>query len=355
MLGTSKNAAAWLWDRWVLLSLMVLGIGIVSTAVLRLPQYPEHQAASLRQRIETASPTDLVPKDRLALEKDLLQYETDNRVKIWTAIVQAIGGAALLVGLLFTWRTLRATQLKLDIDRAGQLTNRFTASTTQLGAQLNDGTPNVEARVGGIYALAWIGRDSPEEYWTVMEILTAYVRHNAPWPPPDRRISSPEGTPDAPKPRSDIQAILTVLGRSKPPHAKSLRLDQKFDLRRTDLRGAEFWDAHLERTDFWGAHLEGAEFWGASLEDAKLVHTHLEGANLRGATLVRADLTDAHLRGANLDGADLQGSILQGTDLQGAQGLTQAQLSRALRKGAGALLPADLAPVAYPASAAADA
>lgn len=40
MLGTSKNAAAWLWDRWVLLSLMVLGISIVSTAVLRLPQVP---------------------------------------------------------------------------------------------------------------------------------------------------------------------------------------------------------------------------------------------------------------------------------------------------------------------------
>ena len=330
-----NDAAAWLRKRWLLLSLVALvtvALVVAALAVLRLPEYPAHQAASLHRSIEDASGAGLPMKERLALEKDLLQYETDNRVKIWTTIVQAIGGAALLIGLLFTWRNLRATQLKLDIDREGQLTNRFTQATTQLGAQLSDGRPNVEARLGGIYALSSIARDSLKDYWPVMEILTAYVRHNADWRYLGQEGSSPSNVKSPePKQRTDIQAILAVLGRSTPPEAKALRLDQKFDLRYTDLRGAEFWDAHLERTDFWGAHLEGAQLWGACLNDAKLVKAHLQGANLREVKFVRADLTEADLTGADLSGADLRN----------ATGLTREQVASAQDKGDGALLPQD--------------
>jgi hypothetical protein len=131
------------------------------------------------------------------------------------------------------------------------------------------------------------------------------------------------------KPRTDIQAILTVLGRSTPPKAKALRFDQKFDLRYTDLRGAEFWDAHLERTDFWGAHLEGAQMWGAILNDAKLVEARLRGANLKNVEFARADLTNADLTGADVAGADLRY----------ATGLTPEQVATTQDEGEGALLP----------------
>ena len=33
----------------------------------------------------------------------------------------------------------------------------------------------------GIYALERIAKESREDYWPVMEILTAYVREHAPW------------------------------------------------------------------------------------------------------------------------------------------------------------------------------
>ena len=328
------RAVTWLRQRWLLISVVAIVAAALLAAVptlLRLPEYPAHAAASLRNS-EFVTRANLKGDARLALEKELLLYETDNRIKIWTAIVQAIGGAALLVGLLFTWRNLRATQLKLDIDREAQLTNRFTAATNQLGAQQSDGTPNVEARLGGIYALSSIARDSPRDYWAVMEILTAYVRHNAVW----RHVGQDDSLPSdvkasASKPRTDIQAILTVLGRSTPPEVKALRFDQKFDLRYTDLRGAEFWDAHLERTDFWGAHLEGAQLWGAFLNDAKLVEAHLRGANLKNVEFARADLTKADLTGADLTGADLRD----------ATGLTREQVATAQEKGDGALLPQD--------------
>ena len=272
----------------VLVLLASLVVLVATRSLLDLSQYPVRQAAELRRRLATVQ--GLQFEKRVQLETALLQYETDSRIKIWTAIVQAAGGTALLVGLLFTARNLRATQDKLDIDRQGQLTNRFIQATGQLGAEQNGGKPNVEVRLGGIYTLNRISNDWPKDYWPIANVLTAYVRHNARWSPSS--VEAHESTPT-----TEIQAILTILGHNDPPEAFDEH--HKFDLRNTDLRGAEFWDANLEFTDFWGAHLDGAQFWGAVLRHAKLEQAHLAGANLRAAKL----------EGASLEGADVTGAV----------------------------------------------
>ena len=272
----------------VLVLLASLVVLVAARGISGLSQYPARQAADLRRQL--AAVHDLQFEKRVQLETALLQYETDNRIKIWTAIVQAGGGAALLLGLLFTARNLRATQDKLDIDRQGQLTNRFIQATSQLGAELKGGQPNIEVRLGGIYALNRISNDWPKDYWPITDVLTAYVRHNARWSPSSVEVNDS-------RPTTDIQAILTVLGRNDPPGGFNER--HKLDLRNTDLRGAEFWDAHLEWTDFWGAHLDGAKFWGAVLRHAKLDHAHLAGANLRAAKL----------DGASFEGTDVTGTV----------------------------------------------
>ena len=65
----------------------------------------------------------------------------------------------------------------------GHITDRFTKAIEQLG-KLDGERPNIEVRLGAIYALERIAIDSPRDQWTIMEILTAYVRQNA--PPPTR-------------------------------------------------------------------------------------------------------------------------------------------------------------------------
>ena len=273
---------------FVLVLLASFVVLVAARGISSLSQYPLRQTADIRRQLRAS--LDLPLDKRIQLETALLQYETDNRIKIWTTIVQATGGAVLLLGLLFTARNLRATQDKLDIDRQGQLTNRFIQATGQLGAELKEGHPNIEVRLGGIYALNRISNDWPKDYWPITDVLTAYVRHNARWSP------SPVGA-DEPSPTTDIQAILTVLGHNDPPGGFNER--HKLDLRNTDLRGAEFWDAHLEWTDFWGAHLDGAKLWGTILRHAKLDHAGLAGANLRAAKL----------EGASLEGTDVTGAV----------------------------------------------
>ena len=140
-------------------------------------------------------------------------------------------------------------------------------------------------------------------------------------------------------PRTDIQAILTNLGHSPPPEAKGFRdVGRLFDLSNTDLRGAEFGDAHLEYTNFFGAHLDGAKFGNAHLEHTNFDYAHLEGAvfwdadreyknffgahldgaTLWGAVLSHAKLDHAYLVGANLRAAKLDGASLENANVTGA-------------------------------------
>ncbi len=81
-------------------------------------------------------------------------------------LAQILGGAALLSGLYFTWRTLQ-------VNREGQITERYTRAIDQLGKTDDDGNKLFEIRVGGIYALERIAKESEEDHWPIMEVLTA--------------------------------------------------------------------------------------------------------------------------------------------------------------------------------------
>ena len=78
-------------------------------------------------------------------------------------------------------------------------------------------------RLGGIYALERIAKDSEKDHGPIMEVLTAYVREKA----PRKENHKPQA---GEKPPTDIQAILTVIGRRKTTEIK--RLDDFLDLTR---------------------------------------------------------------------------------------------------------------------------
>lgn len=344
---------------------VLVGIAVVLLAVSYVAAYPSRQADQLATRV-AARPPISDPKDQAAFEQTQLQYKTDNQIKIWTGAFQAIGALVLAVGGYSTWQNLvvaqrnlqetrrkidadrDATERRLAVDREGQVTNRFTQAITQLGAELKDGKPNLAVRLGGIYALEQLAKDDPKRYhWTVMEVLTAYVRENAPWPPqpllrpgadqasadaPADQAAADAPEPPEPKPRTDVQAILTVLGRRQPPHHFSE--PGPLDLTRTDLRGAVLRDAHLKGADFTDAHLEKAFCYNAHLERAAFYSAHLEEGNFYSAHLEEG----IFLR-AQLDGADFLGAQLDGADFLLADGLTPEQLLNAHDYGPGPRLP----------------
>lgn len=306
---------------------LVIGLWQVQADIKDL----QEQVESLRKEIQNSK--TLKTQERFALQKDIAGLEKDRITlanNIYATLVQAVGGAALLAGLCFTWRNQKiaevtaannhkSAQQTLELSQEGQVTERFTRAIDQLGAD------KLEIRMGGIYALERIAKDSPKNHWTIIEVLTSFI------PKKSSSLSTEEGRQEnSPKIAKDAQAALTVIRRrdaTKDP--EHLRLD----LQSTNLRGAclgayvlsgEFIPADLRRTDFYEACLSEADlkasnlseavFVKASLENANLSKASLENANLSFAVLIRSNLVEAVLRKAIFEKANLEGAALYKTD-----------------------------------------
>jgi uncharacterized protein YjbI with pentapeptide repeats len=227
-------------------------------------------------------------------------------------------------------------QALIDKNTADQ----FSKAIEQLGNE-----NSIHVRLGGIFALEQIANTDGIYYWQIMEILTAYVRTRSSWKHEKEREE-----PDPTKPDTDIQAVMTVLGRRKYSYQNG---DQRrLDLRSTDLRGLElspkakfqgcdFGGAHLENallksvdfkeTNFFCAHLEEADLREANLENVRLEYANLKlarlkKANLRNSILRRAELQETDLRYADLSGADFSGAKLKEIYFEGAN-LDKAKFS----------------------------
>jgi hypothetical protein len=191
-----------------------------------------------------------------------------------TGLIAGLAGLAALGGLAITARTYRLTE-------QGHITDRYTKAIEQLGSA------KLDVRLGGVYALERIAVDSKRDHPTVVEVLSAFVRehsdpaHTDSEPTVAEVLSSllrgdgepaekpqPDaGTEKEPRPTTDVQAAVTVLGR----------LPKRPGTSRGDLSGAELAGAQLDRADLAGARLDMANLTAALLGGADLAGARLDG------------------------------------------------------------------------------
>ncbi len=228
-----------------------------------------------------------------------------------TSALTLFGGLTLAAGAYWTARTVQTARESNEIAARGQVTERFTRAVDQIA-----NTHSVSVRLGGIYALEQIARDSPHDREAVKQMLGSLVK--------ERALEASE--PDQTVPR-DVQAALTVLGRRAPaPLHTSGWLD---------FRGLQLREVHLGNARVDGMNFSGADLTLATMTGAKHVAEPNSGGlleyspiNLRGTTLSRATLVGGDLHGCNLSGADLTAAVLSGTNLEGAD-LRGARLDHA--------------------------
>jgi len=356
--------------------LIGIGVGIVALflAAILLPEVFFHKPDQ-----------DFATKDRV-----------DARGTLRTSLVQAIGGAAVAGGLVFTAQTIAVSQQMVLVSQQTEIGDRF----NKAAAELDDSHPDVQ--VAGILALERIASDSEEAHLAAIELIANYATENA------VRVPFVEDcSPDRPPLSATMQAAAIAIGRrvryqggkdmESGIHKGGRDLEKEEQLflvgvnfhdarlGNADLRYATLYRAHLECADLRNAQLQyadpiGAHLYGAMLKGAHLENTNLNGADLEHADLqsaqmscaqlmrsgpARADLRRADLHGAKLTQADLSGAIMSGlerarlngtdfadaildgadltnTDLSGAINLTRHQLEKA--NTAGAVLPANLPP-----------
>src|SRR5688572_11164668 len=136
--------------------------------------------------------------------------------------------------LVMNWRIQGDVRRALDAISGTSIAERWASAVAFLGRNGEGGTSTVETRLGGIYAVEQVARESQAYRAPTMELLATYVRQHAP-------IGRTGIEPDV-----EIQSILTVLARS----------------------GVEGLD--LRRTALWGAYLESANLVDAPLDGAAL-------------------------------------------------------------------------------------
>jgi uncharacterized protein YjbI with pentapeptide repeats len=242
-------------------------------------------------------------------------------------MVLILGGAGVIVTAYFSAQTLRVSQETLQLSKNKEFIEKFTKSIEQLR------TDNLAMRMASIYMLERIITSSEDDSSMVMEVLTSFVREQAP-----ARKSIYTGSTQKNrktedkillKPPPDIQAVLTVLGRRK----TTFRDMEHLNLRETNLAGADLRRAQLQRADLEQAELQGAILVEVQLQEANLMEAQLQRAFLGGAQLRKAFLRGAQLQGADLRGAELQGAFLGHAQLQEAY-LAGAQLQGAFLEDA---------------------
>ncbi|REE95622.1 pentapeptide repeat-containing protein [Thermomonospora umbrina] len=308
------------WLRWPALAVVVLG----TAALLFWPAADflgAHDARGLsgKQRIQEAA------KARDAARGRMVQLAT---------VMLGLGAYVFTVrnfqlALDQSRRQAEATNRTLEQNEAAQITDRFARAIELLGSEA------IDARLGAIYSLERIARDSERDHPTVMEVLTAFVR----------RTST---TTAAGASRQDLWAALSVIARRRFEHDRgrlvlrdSLLPEAELTeaaLAGADLRGIRLAEATLTRAELAAADLTDGVLDGARLDGADLTGADLTRVSASGARLTDATLTDAALNGARLDGGALTGARLQnvhalrcalsGADLTGAD-LTGADLSEA--------------------------
>lgn len=248
-----------------------------------------------------------------------------------TSLVNPIAAFAGALGAFITaaavaWtgvQNSRIARLRHEAQTEADRRRRITESFSKAIDQLASDEPMV--RLGGIFTMERISQESCDDYWPVMETLTAFVRHHAPWCTPD--IASPErpvtyqteespgSRSSKPKPAPDIAAVLMILRRrSTAARMREQEQGWQFNLGGIDLRGANLGGVHLERAGLLDAHLEGAILEGAHLEKAYLGYVYFNGSIIKNLHLNEATLDCAHF---------------EGLDLRSVRGLTGPQLAEA--------------------------
>ena len=267
-----------------------------------------------------------------------------------TGIIVAMIGAPFVV-----WRAFVA-QKQVDVAEQGQITDRISKAVEGLGAEktvnklgreisyiidsnqhrefefqnrpfnvpetaenfhgsswasYSVNEPNLEVRVGAIYALERIAADSRRDYRQIVEILCTYIRQNSP-----KEEYSNDEEPNIlklfqePSLRVDVQTALTVLGRRT---KKQIKYDEQaiqghenfpyvFDLRNTNLKGATLSNLNLDRAFLLGSDLSAAFMVNTSLKRSSLNSCDLSNAFMMFAKLHHSKMSKVNLKGTSAEG-----------------------------------------------------
>lgn len=265
----------------------------ISRRVPTGPRVRSLRATQLRRPIPTPVPSGWRRLSRI------FSWSGWGAVGKGVATIATLATALAAVGALYmTSRTLDAARQQTALSEQGQYTDRFGRAVEQLGSE------KVDIRLGGIYALERLARNSPRDAGAITRLLGTYVREKSPC----GLNSTAPVSAELPRLPIDVAAALTVLS-ARDYHQTAPWADVTnacLDHRRLEAET-------LNNLDLDGANLASSNLLLVALRGVRLQHTNLQHTNLKASEWLGV-LAD----GAQLDGADLSSAILHTSSFRDA-------------------------------------
>ena len=260
----------------------------------------------------TYSGMEALPKDEAARTLEWLKF-----------YAYVVGGIVLIWQVRIANRRATALERTAALGEKGNITERFKNAIEHLGSD------SESIRMGGIYGLYHVARESREYADTVLKIICVHVKS----------IMAASEYVKKEEPSNEIAAILDILFPIDfSDGEQDDRLFARVEISNWHLHGADFiyrnmrdvmgTRVNLSSANLWRARLSNVLFSMTDLSEADLSEADLSGADLSGADLSAANLSKANLSGANLEEANLEEANLSKADLSKAN-LDRADLSKA--------------------------
>lgn len=235
------------------------------------------------------------------LSGDTMQGEADNLrwyVLSFVGLLTALGGIiGTPLALIRVWTTERQTKTA----EQNHFNEILSKAVENLGAEktvTRDGVmktvPSLEVRNGGILALERLARENLDFHIEIMEILTAYIRHNV-----QSYVQHKSQQDNAIRPRDDLVIAFDVLSR-RTCAQRAFEQSAQYQLQ---LNDTSFRRLILADYDFSGIDFSGSDFTHAYLRDLNLEKSRLNRCNFNNARLREVNLNFVDYSGANFSGA----------------------------------------------------
>ncbi|MCC5602753.1 hypothetical protein [Nostoc favosum] len=146
---------------------------------------------SNQQPKDNTTEDDLTKYQNFDIEKQNYRLEV---IKTWISGLGLLATVFAGIGLYFNYNS----------EKQKLVSERFSKAVEAMAAENND--RNLVGSVGGIYTLEWIANNSQKDYWTVMEVLTLYVREKAKIPTQNTLNLQKQEKKDQPGVQQNIKA-----------------------------------------------------------------------------------------------------------------------------------------------------
>lgn len=259
-------------------------------------------------------------------------------------------GTALFAQVVLTRRNIQVSRdiatEKADSDREGQITERYTRAIDHLGNE------TMAIRLGGIYALERIAKDSSKDNVTIMEVLTAYVREHCYsmsrldtqlWRVREEMKNPTLTLEHMDAYRREESALVVTITRSNTDIRATLDVIGRRNMAYEAMTGPVplNFSGIVIRGLFFGIHFENAGFYNSTLREVYFGFSRLERAAFRKARVENVKFVSVVLDSTDFTGALFDRVAFSDTDLRGTVGLTQWHVDQCMFFG-NCILPPDL-------------